>query len=247
MMMSTGAVERVQRTGAGILDLASGAQRQCRGVAHRRSASAPGRAISTAGEQLTLTNLGKKTDTFTISATAYDDAPPLLFSPDPNGAGAARLITLNIAPGQSKTIYAIWRFAILPPGEYQGLISVQGSADARPAFVPYWHAIPAGTPRRRHHADRACPTQYPAGRSLTVYFRIVDSIGIPVVDPQALHFLGSAVSGGGSVASLTLSDSISEPGVYRVRSWVPIQARTFSGVSFGNLPPRTFNITGTKP
>jgi hypothetical protein len=233
----------VQRTGAGILDLAATLNGSIAALPTSLSfGTGPGNLSGR--DQLTLTNVGKKADTFTVNATAYDGGPPLLFSTDPSGNGAARLLTLNIAPGQSQTVYAIWRFANLAPGEYQGLVSVQGSADARAAYIPYWHAIPTGTPAVASMLT-GLPTQYPAGRSLTVYFRIVDAAGIPVVDPPALHFFGSALGGGGSVNSLALSDTYPNL-VFTVFNMGPDPGTNIFRVSFGNLPPRTFNITGTR-
>ena len=90
------------------------------------------------------------------------------------------------------------------------------------------------------------PAQFPAGRSLTVYFRLVDAAGIAVPDPQGLRFSGTALSGGGSVGSVNLSD-IYPNLVYAVFALGPDPGSNIFRFSFGNLPPRTLSITGTKP
>jgi hypothetical protein len=74
---------------------------------------------------------------------------------------------------------------------------------------------------------------------------VVDSAGIAVLDPKALHFLGSALSGGGSVSSLALSATYPNL-VYTVLAMGPDPGSNIFRISFGNLPPRTFNINGTK-
>jgi hypothetical protein len=69
--------------------------------------------------------------------------------------------------------------------------------------------------------------QLTVSRAFTLCFRVVDPAGIPVLDPQVLRFSGTVVNLGGS--------AVTNPGSNICR------------VSLGNLPPRTFNITGTKP
>jgi subtilisin family serine protease len=244
LMLRSGVVERVQRTGAGVLDLAA--------ALHDNVAAFPTSFSFGAGSgdldemrRLTLTNIGKKADTFTITAAPYDDAPPLLFSTDPRGTGAVKLLTLAMEAGQSKTVYVIWRFQDLPAGEYQGLISVQPSANARPAFLPYWHAIPSGIPA----ADTiisSVPSQLAAGQSLTLYFRVVDSQGIPVLNPDALRFSGTVITGQGSMSGLSLSDKYPNL-VYTTFTLGPDPGTNIFRLSFANLLPRTFSVTGTRP
>jgi hypothetical protein len=243
LMMRTGSLERVQRTGAGVLDVAAALNDNV--AAFPTSFSfGTGSGDLDDSRRLTITNVGKKADTFTITAAAYDAAPPLLFTQDPGGSGAAKVLTLALDAGQSKTVYAGWKFSDLPAGEYQGLISVQPSANGRPAFVPYWHAIPSGIPATITMLS-GIPSQLPAGRSITVYFRVIDSQGIPIVDTKALRFSGIAVTGGGSVSGLIVSDTYPNL-VYANLTLGSDPGPNVFRITFANLPARTFSVTGTR-
>jgi hypothetical protein len=243
LMMRNGVLERVQRTGAGVLDLAAALNDNV--AAYPTSFSfgtGPGFLDET--RRLTLTNVGAKADTFTVTASAYDDAPVPLFSTEPNGAGASKLLTVNIGARQSRTVYVIWHFNDLLPSEYQGLIGVQASANSRPSFVPYWHAIPSGIPAAATMLNNL-PSQSVAGRSFTLFFRVVDGQGIPILDTKALRFSGSALSGSGSVSGLSLSDDYPNL-VYTTIKLGPDPGTNTFRLTFANLPPRTITVNATR-
>jgi hypothetical protein len=90
------------------------------------------------------------------------------------------------------------------------------------------------------------PSQLPAGRSLTLYFRVVDREGIPVLDINTLRFTPSVVTGGGSLSGLSPSD-IYPNLVYTTLSMGSDPGPNIFRVSFASLPPHTFSVTGTKP
>jgi hypothetical protein len=243
LMMRNGVIERVQRTGTGVLDLTAALNDNI-AVFPTALSFGTGSGALNSTRRLTVTNVGKKADTFTITTSPYDDAPPPAFSTNPNGSGAARTLTLPIDPGQSKSVYVVWRFQDLLPAEYQGLIGVQASASTRAAYVPYWHAVPSGTPATATMLN-GVPAQLGAGRSVTVYFRVVDSQGIPVTDLPALRFNGTVVSGEGSISAAVLSETYPNL-VYTTLRMAPDPGQNVFRISFANLPARTFTVTGTR-
>ncbi|MCL4401194.1 MAG: S8 family serine peptidase [Acidobacteria bacterium] len=244
MSLHAGYVERVQQTGAGILNLA--------GAIGGTVAAYPislsfgiGPGTIDAFDQLALTNAGKVADTFTISSIPYDDAPPLRFSEDPPGGGATTaVITERIAPGQTRTIYPYWRFKSFGPGEYQGQIIIQGTQPGSMALVPYWYGIPSSVPDAIT-VVLPPPAQLTVNQTFGIYFRVTDSSGIAVLDRTSLKFNGTVVAGGGTITGLNLNSPFPNLVFASIHMGPELGTNTFR-VSFGNLAPITFEIEGVR-
>ncbi len=139
--------------------------------------------------QITVTNVGAASDVFQFSATARDA-----------GAPVPQFSTTNaqLDPGASVTVPLAFSASGLPPGQYQGFIQVQGSAASVATQIPYWFAVPAGTPAFVTVVSDS--TSGSAGEVLdgAVVFRVTDAAGVPLpAQPQA-----SVVSGGGRVMGI---------------------------------------------
>ena len=86
---------------------------------------------------LTISNVGTVADTFQISAAPRDAGAPVpQFS-----TTQARL-----DPGASVSIPVVFTANGMTPGQYEGFIQIQGGAASVPTRVPYWFAVPSGTP-----------------------------------------------------------------------------------------------------
>jgi subtilisin family serine protease len=242
MVMPNGAVERVQRTGTGVLNVAGALNATIAALPTSLSFSiGPGGLDDQ--RRLTLTNIGSKADTFTITTMRFDQAPALRFGDDPRGNGSAPMLTVQLAPGQSKVVYAFWRFDGMGPGEYEGLVEVRGTQNTRSMFIPYWYAVPADRPAVVTVVSGS-PAQAAAGSSLRLFFRAIDNSGVAFVNPATLRFRGMSVSGGGSVG--TLSPSPLYPNlVYADFTLGSAPGQNIFQVTFGDLPARTFAITAT--
>lgn len=244
MNLQAGYVERVQQTGTGILNLAGAISGTV--AAHPTSFSfgtGPATVSLDLWGPLTLTNVGNAGDLFTVSSIPYDDAPALRFSEDPEGGRTpVGTMTLRINPGQSKTIYPYWRFRRLAIGEYQGQIRIQGTSPGAMALVPYWYGIPSYVPQTAT-VVHGPPAQLTVSQSFIVYFRVVDSSGIAVLDRTSLNFKGTVLAGGGAISGLNLNSPFPNL-VYAIIRIGPEPGVNIFRVSFGDLAPLTFTIEG---
>jgi hypothetical protein len=149
-------------------------------------------------------------------------------------------LDLTLNPGQSKTVYAFWTANGLVPGEYQGDIVVHGTNSY--ALVPYWYGVPTGVPADSFYLDPGLPpTEAPAGTTQVAYVRVIDSIGYAILDAPSLGFQGTATGGG----SVTLSPQPFFPNIWEIDFKLGAKAGTNTyTLSFGNLRPKHFTITG---
>jgi minor extracellular serine protease Vpr len=238
-----GQVERVQRTGTGILNLDAALQNTI--TAFPTSLTffigngTLGGAATGDFDQLTLTNIGKTTQTFLLFAIPYDTAPALQFSAIPSDDSPRDTLSVPIAPGQSKTVYVYWTADNLPIGEYQGQVSIQGTNTA--ILVPYWYGVPRGVPRSVFQLDPP-PAQAKTSSTWHLFVRVTDDIGYAITDTPSLAFRGTANGGG----TISLSPSIFFPNLRDIRLTLGRTPgdNTFQ-FSFGNLPPIAVTITGT--
>lgn len=135
---------------------------------------------------LTISNVGAVADTFQISAAPRDAGAPVpQFS-----TTQARL-----APGASVSIPVVFTANGMTPGQYEGFIQIQGGAASVPTRVPYWFAVPSGTPAFVTMLTSTATAT--AGSTLTeaAVFRITDAAGLPVPTAPSV----TTVSGGGRV------------------------------------------------
>jgi hypothetical protein len=80
---------------------------------------------------------------------------------------------------------------------------------------------------------------------LNVYFRIIDSSGIAILDPQVLKYQGTVVAGGGTISNLLISTSYPNLVYATIKTGPDPDQNTFR-VAFASFAPITFNVTGTK-
>ena len=237
-------LERVQNTGTGVLNL----QNSLSGTVTADPTSVSfgiGPGTAELFETFTLTNIGTREDTYTIRGIPYDGATLLQFADNARGLGAAETVTLKLSPQQSKPVYVSWRFEKAAAAQYQGQIAVQGTADGAALLVPYWYAVPSGTPYQVS-VPAPPPVRIPAGQETTVYFRVLDDVGIPVTDAADLQYQGTVVEGGGSIGPARASGSY--PGtVFVVLRTGPSPGRNVYRVEFGKVSPLTLTIQGVQP
>jgi len=244
LIRKNGWVERVQQAGTGVLNVDAALRTNI--VAFPTSLTYGigngnlGGAITGDLDQLTFTNVGAATDTFHLFASAFDYAPPLQFSLVSSDQNPTNTLDLTLNPGQSKTVYAFWTANNLVPGEYQGDIVVHGTHSY--ALVPYWYGVPAGVPADTFYLDPGLPpTQAQAGTTQVAYVRVIDSIGYAILDAPSLGFQGTATGDG----SVTLSPNPFFPNIWEIDFTLRSTAGTNTyTVSFGNLAPKQFTITG---
>ena len=178
----------VQRAGAGNLDLLA--------AVSSTAAAAPvslSFAISAGTfrltRELTIWNLGKDADTFTLSvAPARGNAVPEL-----------GIASVELAPGASATIPVNFVGEGLAPGAYEGAIEIRGSRSTAAIRAPYWHAVASEQPKHltilwmRSTSGSAGSTVNDA-----VLFRVTDEAGVPVTAVPRIE----PIAGGGDFAGL---------------------------------------------
>jgi minor extracellular serine protease Vpr len=239
-----GQVERVQRTGTGILNLDAALQNTITAfptsLTYFVGNGTLGGASTGDFHQLTLTNIGKTAQTFLLFAIPYDTAPALQFSAIPSDDSPQDTLSVPIGPAQSKTVYVYWTADNLLVGEYQGQVSIQGTNTA--ILVPYWYGVPRGVPRSVFQLNPP-PTQAKAGSTWHLTVRVTDDIGYAITDARSLAF-GGAANGGGTISLVPLD--LFPHNMWDVRLTLgKVPGDNTFQFSFGNLPPIAVTITGT--
>jgi hypothetical protein len=237
-------IVRIQRTGNGVLDLASSLGGTVAASPTSLSFGIGGGTVEKSAA-LQVSNLGTAAETYTFGISRFDSAPPPQFAEKQDGEYTGENFTVTVAAGESKTIYARWKAESLEAGEYQGMISIQGKGDGAFALVPYWYGVPSNTPSvvKQIQAPAAGVT---AGGFTDAYFRISDEVGIAITDPDVLKYEGTVVSGGGSM--IPAQTSAVYPGLVYVRLISGATAgRNTYRVSFAGLPPVNLTVEGRAP
>lgn len=149
-------------------------------------------AAYTPQQNLTVTNVGSVRDSFQLNVlpTKPGGVQPSL--------GQS---SLTLDPGASASVPVTFLAAGLAPGQYEGVITVQGVQSNVAARVPYWYGAPSGIPARITVLDNPSSSQpVAAGTRTQVVFRVTDATGLPVTN---LLPAATSVSGGGTVIGLT--------------------------------------------
>ena len=151
---------------------------------------------------LTLSNIGTVSDTYSIRATPVGDSPAPALSTD----------TVQLDPNGSQPLSATVNASGLAPGEYQGYLQVTGTATSNVTTIPYWFAVPGSDPAGitvlyQDYYDQIRSVSYGA-----VVFRIVDIAGLPYTG--ALTPRIAMTAGGGSIRNAYRAGDI--PGTYAV-------------------------------
>jgi hypothetical protein len=149
-------------------------------------------ASYTPQQNLTVTNVGSVRDTFQLNVLPATPGPAL---------PTLGQSTVTLDPGAAASIQVIFLASALAPGQYEGVITVQGTQSNVITRVPYWYGAPTGVPA--HITVLENPSTggpLAAGSRTEVIFRVTDATGLPVT---TLLPVASSVSGGGSVIGLT--------------------------------------------
>jgi hypothetical protein len=191
----------VQQAGTGVLNVAAALSGT---VAAYPTAlnfgTGPGAIASTLN--LTLSNVGTVSDTYSIGVLPVGDSPAAALSTD----------TVQLDPNGSQALSATVNASGLAPGEYQGYLQVTGTATSNVTTIPYWFAVPGSTPAGitvlyQDYYDPIRTVSYGA-----VVFRIVDIAGLPYTGPLTPRIAMTA--GGGSIRNAYRAGDI--PGTYGV-------------------------------
>jgi subtilisin family serine protease len=198
-----GVAATVQQSGAGVLNLAAAVSGTV--AAYPTSLDfGTGAGTINSTQQLTLWNVGAAGDTFTIQAVPMGNSPGLSIS------GALSTTSVQLDANGSQQIPVTLSASGLDPGEYQGYLTVQGTANSGAATVPYWFAVPGSTPagvsviyQDFHDSVRTLSTR-------AVVFRVVDVAGLPYTGTETPQV--AVTSGTGSIRSSYRIGDI--PGTY---------------------------------
>jgi hypothetical protein len=201
-----GVPAHVQQAGAGLLDMS--AALRASGAASPSSLSfGVSRGSVQQPQRLTLTNVSKAPETFTIFVTGPDEPSP---TTQPTVTVSAQQVMLN-ASESTDLIVAMTGFG-LAAGAYEGWIHVLGTNSGVEQRVPYWFAVGPGIPA--HITILTTASSPRAGTMLTdaALFRVTDASGItiPGMQPRVI-----TLDGGGRALAVT-SHNAFYPGVFGV-------------------------------
>ena len=191
----------VQQAGAGVLNVAAALGGTVAAYPTALNFGAGSGSIDST-LNLTLSNVGTVSDTYSIAVTPVGDSP----------APALSTNTVQLDPNGSGPISATVSASGLAPGEYQGYLQVTGTATSIIATIPYWFAVPGSTPAGitvlyQDYSDPSRTVSHGA-----VVFRIVDIAGLPYTGPVTPQIAMTA--GGGSIRNAYRGGDI--PGTYAV-------------------------------
>jgi hypothetical protein len=183
-----GTAARVQQSGGGFMNVLSALNATAAASPVSFSFGVGGQTNSS--QTLTISNVGAVADSFQVSATPRDPGAPVpQFS--------TTVAQLN--PGASASIPLVFATDGLAPGQYEGLIQIQGASASVPTRVPYWFGVPSGTPAFITVLTSTASGSAGSSLSQAVIFRVTDSSGLPVSTvPQV-----TALSGGGRVTAIS--------------------------------------------
>jgi hypothetical protein len=189
----------LSQAGAGMLNLAAAVGGTV--AAYPTSLSFGAAATLHSTVQLSLSNVGSATDTYTIQAvpTGSDPAPSI---------GAS---SLSLDPGAAQQVPVTLDAGNLAPGEYSGYLLVSGTASASVARIPYWFAVPGSQPAGISILYQDFFDFARTSSTAAVVFRVVDAAGLPYTGSLQPQF---TVAGSGTVRSLYAAGDI--PGTYAV-------------------------------
>ncbi len=218
--LAPGTSARVQQAGAGTLDMI--AALNASGAAAPTSLSfGIGTGEVQQSKKLTISNVTKAAETFTIFVAARGAAGPAPSGSQTAGAPdtsstqplvsvSESSMTLNA--GASGTLTVTMTGSGLPAGAYEGFIHLVGAKSGIDEHVPYWYGVGPGLPAHLTVLDMAPNPKAGALTQDAIEFRVTDASGINVsgVQPRV-----TVLDGGGSVLGV-ISEGATYPGVFGV-------------------------------
>jgi minor extracellular serine protease Vpr len=118
---------------------------------------------------MTLSNAGAASDTFSISVVPTGNSP----------APALSKNTVQVDPNSSQQISATVNASGLAPGEYQGYFTVSSTVNSSVATIPYWFAVPGSDPAGISILYSDFFDAVGTLSNQAVVFRVVDAAGLP--------------------------------------------------------------------
>ena len=199
-----GVPAHVQQAGAGLLDMS--AALRASGAASPASLSfGASRGTVEQPQRLTLTNVSKAPETFTIFVTGPVEPAA---STQPVVTVSANQLTLNAGASADLTV-TMTGFG-LAAGAYEGWIHVLGTNSGVEQRVPYWFAVGPGIPA--HITILTTASSPAAGTTVNdaAMFRVTDANGltIPGMQPRVI-----TLDGGGRALAV-VSHNAFYPGVF---------------------------------
>ena len=196
---SQGVAASLSQAGAGILNLAAAVGGTVAALPTSLSFGAATTIHNTL--QLSLSNVGPATDTYTIQAVPAGNGP----------APSIATSSLSLDPGAAQQVPVSLDASGLAPGEYTGYLQVSGTASGTVSNIPYWFAVPGSQPvgisiLYQDYIDSARSSSAQA-----VVFRVVDAAGLPYTGSLRPQF---TVAGSGTVRAFYSAGNI--PGTYAV-------------------------------
>jgi subtilisin family serine protease len=191
----------VQQAGSGMLDVAAAIGGTVAAYPTALNFGTGAGAINST-LNLTLSNIGTVSDTYSIGVAPVGNSPAPTLSTN----------TVQLDPNGSQPLSATVNASGLAPGEYQGYLQVTGMATSNVTTIPYWFAVPGSAPAGitvlyQDYYDQIRSVSYGA-----VVFRIVDIAGLPYTGPLTPQIAMTA--GGGSIRNAYRAGDI--PGTYAV-------------------------------
>jgi hypothetical protein len=247
LVSADGSLEKLQRTGSGVLNLNSALVSTVTTFPTSISFGT-GDANLSSYDLIAITNVGSQTETFTVSAIPYDLAPAPNFSSDGSnvylGKTGSGTLSIALAPKQSSVVYALWVAKNLPPGEFQGQIVVRGGTTGSTALIPYWYANPDGVPQFLN--TLGVPTQANVGAQIGLFFKVTDGTGTAVLNPFTLNVKSSVVAGGGKLQG-PFEDQNFVNWLYFVATLSGTPGANTFQYQVQGFPPLNYTIQGVKP
>jgi minor extracellular serine protease Vpr len=189
----------VESGGAGLLNVAAALQSSVTAVPSSLGFGTGGNTLD-ASQTVNVTNIGTAADTLTISASRIGDGPVPSVSES----------SVQLDPGASKAITVKLTGTQLPPGQYQGFVSILSTRSGVESRLPFWYGVPSNIARQITIFDP--PTVGRRLSELSFLFRSVDSVGIPTTSTPVMTVL----AGDGTVIGIDSLDATT-PGVYEAQ------------------------------
>jgi len=193
---------------------------------------------------LAISNVGTSAETYSLVVAPRDTGTP---------APALGSSTVTVQPGQSATLPVTFTGAGLASGQYEGYITIMGSQSGVQERVPYWYGVPSNVPANitpLFVASFDDNNDYRAGARINraIEFRVTDSSGIIIANPQVTVTAVPGVAANGTVTGTVVSTTSVDnlyPGVMRVAVRLSLSpgANIFE-ITVGSLTPFQVEIDG---